>query len=195
MRRRGVILVGSVVCAAALLAGCGEETADPAELEEEISSDLTESAGVAPESVECPDDVAFEEGETFECTVTAPNGDTVTFVATMTDDEGSFEGEVPPEQFEEEETGGAGTPEVTDLESSLATTIEDVRDSAETPLETVDCPDDALAEDPATFECELAGGGETGTVEVTVRGGEFEYSGIFGGSAFGGSPQEIEPAQ
>lgn len=185
--------IAALLAAAALVAGCGEDTADPAALEEEIAADLTESAGVAPESVECPEDVALEEGETFECTVTAPNGDTFVFAGTLTDDQGSFEGEVPPEQFEDA-TGQSGAPEVADLESSLTTTIDDVRDDPETPLESVDCPDDALAEDPATFECELAGGSETGTVEVTVRGGEFEYSGTFAGSAFGGSPQEIEPA-
>lgn len=192
MRRGGAILA---MCAMALVAGCGEETADPADLEQEISADLTESAGVEPESVDCPDDIALEEGETFECTVTAPNGDTFIFAGSITDSEGSFEGEVPPEQFEEGGgTGQSGAPDVAALESSLATTIEDVRDDAETPLESVDCPEDALSEDPATFECELSGGSETGSVEVTVRGNEFEYSGAFGGSAFGGSPQEIEAA-
>jgi hypothetical protein len=94
------------------------------------------------------------------------------------------------------EDGGGEPPEPTALESSLRTTIEDVRDSPETPLETVDCPDDVDSEGgPATFDCELSGGSETGTVEVTLRGERFEYSGAFGGSSFGGSVQDIEAVE
>ena len=190
-RRTGTIVLA--VCTVTLAAGCGEETVDTADLESQIQSDLTESAGVAPEAVQCPDSIPLEQGEVFDCTVIAPNGDEVIFEGRLTDDEGSFEGEVPPEQFEQGDSG-SGTPDIGTLESTLMATIEDVRDSPETPLESVECPDDVeLADSPVTFECELAGGSETGTVEVTVRGSEFEYTGAFGGSSFGGSPQEIEP--
>jgi hypothetical protein len=82
------------VCAAALATGCGEETVDAADLESQIESDLTESAGAAPEAVQCPDTIPLSEGQDFECTVIAPNGDEVMFRGALTDDEGSFEGEV-----------------------------------------------------------------------------------------------------
>lgn len=207
----GIVLLvrrlGAVVCilaSAAFIGACGEdsgggggespppapesETADAAALEEEITRDLSEQVGVEPRAVDCPDDIPLAEDEEFECTVTAPNGDEVTFAGTLTDDQGSFEGEVLPEG----QSGQSGAPTVADLESMLQTTIEDVRDAPETPLETVDCPDDVDLGGQETFECELSGGEETGTVEVTVRNEQFEYSGSFGGSGFGGSPQPIE---
>lgn len=201
-RRVGAVVLA--VFALGLVTGCGEEgdgedtggeeTVDAAELESEIQADLTESAGVEPEAVQCPDAIPLAEGEVFDCTVIAPNGDEVIFQGMLTDDQGSFEGEVPPEQFEDGGSG-SGVPDIGTLEATLMTTIEDVRDSPETPLESVECPDDVdLADDPVTFDCELAGGSETGSVEVTVRGSQFEYTGAFGGSSFGGSPQEIDPA-
>ena len=104
-----------------------------------------------------------------------------------TDDRASPAGEAP-----EEQGGQAAAPTMATLESTLRTTIEDVRDSPERPLEAVDCPDDVeLGGEPVKFECELSGGSETGSVEVTVRGGKFEYTGTFGGSSFGGSPQPL----
>jgi Domain of unknown function (DUF4333) len=98
--RPGRITMAALLACAALAAGCGEETVDTADLESQIESDLTESAGVAPESVVCPDDIPLEQGEPFECTVTAPNGDEVVFEGELTDDDGSFEGQVTSGQPE-----------------------------------------------------------------------------------------------
>ena len=52
-------------------------------------------------SVACPDDIEAEAGRTFECTLTAPNGDLVSVEVTLTDDDGSFEAVVPPQQFDD----------------------------------------------------------------------------------------------
>lgn len=48
----------------------------------------------------CPDDEEAEDGNEFDCTLTAPNGDEVTVNVTMTGDDGGFDAVVPPQQFE-----------------------------------------------------------------------------------------------
>ena len=77
-----------------LLAGCAE-TVDNADLESKLKDQLGQSAGVEPRSVECPEDVEIEKGKTFDCTLTAPNGDEVRVEVTFTNDEGGIEAVVP----------------------------------------------------------------------------------------------------
>jgi hypothetical protein len=103
MRRRQAVLALAGTLSV-LTFGCGEETLDTDDLQQTISDGLEEQVGVAPESVECPDDITMEEGSEFECTGTAPNGDEFTIQVTQTDDEGNIEFEVPPQ-----ETGGGGS--------------------------------------------------------------------------------------
>jgi hypothetical protein len=100
--RRLVLSAPLAVFAAFLLAGCGGETVDAGQMEEDLQTQLSADAGVDPEqvSVDCPDDQDAEEGNEFDCTLTAPNGDEVTVNVTITDGGDSFEAEVPPEQFE-----------------------------------------------------------------------------------------------
>ena len=83
-----------------VIAGCGS-TVDSGQMEEDIASQLSEQAGVdaADVSVDCPDDQEAEEGNKFDCTLTAPDGDEVTVNVTITDGGDSFEAVVPPEQF------------------------------------------------------------------------------------------------
>jgi hypothetical protein len=85
-----------------LVAGCGD-TIDNADLEDQLRTDLSQDAGVDPAgvSVSCPSDEKAEKGNAFDCTLTAPNGDEVTVNVTITDDDGSFEAKVPPQQFDE----------------------------------------------------------------------------------------------
>jgi hypothetical protein len=101
-RRQAVLALAGALSMVAI--GCGEETLDTDDLQQTISDGLEEQVGVAPESVECPDDITMEEGSEFECTGTAPNGEEFTIQVTQTDDEGNIEFEVPPQ-----ETGGGGT--------------------------------------------------------------------------------------
>jgi outer membrane lipoprotein SlyB len=97
--RKGLLALLAV--AALALAGCGNEI-DTGELEEDLRTQLSEDAGVPAEdvSVSCPDGEKAEEGNEFDCTLTAPNGDEVTVEVTMKDDEGNYEAVVPPQQFE-----------------------------------------------------------------------------------------------
>ncbi|HEY8584638.1 MAG TPA: DUF4333 domain-containing protein [Capillimicrobium sp.] len=89
--------------AALALTACGTNTIDAEKLQEELRTQLSDDAGVDPEkvSVTCPEDVEIEQGKTFECELTAPNGDKVQVDVTMTDDEGTVEAVVPPQQFED----------------------------------------------------------------------------------------------
>ena len=90
----------ATVAFAALAAGCGN-TVDSAQMEEDLATQLSEQAGVdaADVSVACPDDEEAEEGNKFDCTLTAPNGDEVTVNVTITNGGDSFEAEVPQDQF------------------------------------------------------------------------------------------------
>jgi Domain of unknown function (DUF4333) len=85
---------------AAVSIDCGGETLDASKLEAEIKKDLTADVGVAPKAIACPEDVGIEQGKRFQCTGTAPNGDTFDIAVELTNDDGGFEAVVPPEQFE-----------------------------------------------------------------------------------------------
>jgi hypothetical protein len=52
-------------------------------------------------TVECPSGIEVQEGRTFDCELTAPNGDLVTVEVTLTDDDGSFDAVVPEQQFDD----------------------------------------------------------------------------------------------
>ena len=90
----------ATVAFALLAAGCGS-TVDAAQMEDDLATQLSEQAGVDPAdvSVACPDDEEAEEGNEFDCTLTAPNGDEVTVNVTITNGGDSFEAEVPQDQF------------------------------------------------------------------------------------------------
>jgi hypothetical protein len=91
----------AIAAAGLLVAGCGEETVDTGQMEEDLIGQLSADAGVDPAevSVECPEDEKAEEGNEFQCTLTAPNGDEVAVDITITDGGDSFEAVVPPQQF------------------------------------------------------------------------------------------------
>ena len=91
------------VAVLALGACGGDDSLDNGDLENQLRVQLSEDAGVDPDgvSVECPEDIQAEAGRQFECELTAPNGDLVAVDVTLTDDDGSFEAVVPPQQFED----------------------------------------------------------------------------------------------
>jgi Domain of unknown function (DUF4333) len=96
------IAVIAVVAAGVLVAGCGNETVDTGQMEEDLTAQLSADAGVDPAevSVSCPEDEEAEEGNEFQCTLTAPNGDEVAVDVTITEGGDSFEAVVPPQQFQ-----------------------------------------------------------------------------------------------
>jgi hypothetical protein len=102
LARAAAALAALTTAAALALAGCGGSTVDNGAMEEDLATQLSADAGVDPGDVEvtCPEDEEAEEGNRFECTLTAPNGDEVTVEVTLTEDGESFEAVVPEQQFE-----------------------------------------------------------------------------------------------
>lgn len=101
--RRPALATGAALALTAcalLAAGCGS-TVDSAQMEEDLAEQLAPQAGAEPAevSVDCPDDEEAEEGNEFECTLTAPNGDEVIVDVTITNGGDSFEAVVPQDQF------------------------------------------------------------------------------------------------
>jgi uncharacterized protein (UPF0333 family) len=99
--RIGLVLAAVIAATSLAVAGCGNSV-DSEAMEEDLAAQLSADANVDPAdvSVSCPDDEEAEEGNQFECTLTAPNGDEVTVEVTLTDGGDSFEAQVPPQQFE-----------------------------------------------------------------------------------------------
>ncbi|UJA21080.1 DUF4333 domain-containing protein [Thermoleophilia bacterium SCSIO 60948] len=94
-RRRGARTLACIAVASTLgLAACG--SIDQDELQDSLAEQLAPQGGVEPEdiSVDCPSDEENEEGNTFECTLTAPNGDELPVRVEITDSEGGYEAEV-----------------------------------------------------------------------------------------------------
>lgn len=67
---------------------------DTGKIEAEVTAGIEEQTGIAVRSVECPDDVDAEAGNTFTCTVTAEDGSTATVEVTQQDDEGNVRWEL-----------------------------------------------------------------------------------------------------
>lgn len=89
-RRLGTALLASAV----LLLGACTAQINTAELEQQIKDELGSQSGVTPTSVDCPQDVAAEAGDTFECTAVADDGSVATITVTQSDDEGNVRWEV-----------------------------------------------------------------------------------------------------
>ena len=96
MRRRAAALLA--LAGPTVLGACGEQTLDNRELESTLKQQLDSSAGVTSRGVVCPDDIVAERGRRFECTLVAPNGDQVRVDVRLTNSEGGFDANVPPEQ-------------------------------------------------------------------------------------------------
>ena len=71
-------------------------TLDIDRLESEIATGIEQQTG-ASVTVECPDEVKIEQGNTFDCAVTDEEGTSATVRVTQKDDEGNVEWELNPE--------------------------------------------------------------------------------------------------
>ncbi|WP_034509692.1 DUF4333 domain-containing protein [Blastococcus sp. URHD0036] len=97
-RRRTGLVVGSVAGAVVVLGGLGAgafflfggSTLDDADAEGQISAQVQEQTGIAPDGVDCPSGVDLAEGTTTTCTVTL-QGQTYDYTLTQLDDEGNVE--------------------------------------------------------------------------------------------------------
>ena len=82
-----------LAAAAALIglaaAGCsssggGSFTIPKHDVETKAKAALTKSVGIAPKKITCPSDLAGKKGASETCTLTAPNGDTLSLKVTVT---------------------------------------------------------------------------------------------------------------
>ena len=101
-RRLGLVLVAVVIAAA--LTGCSK-TLDPADVEGEIKSQFTDQ-GLDVAAVTCPDDIEAKADTTAECEMAA-NNIKVPVEITVTDDEGKFSFQVPPEEARKLQIAGS----------------------------------------------------------------------------------------
>ena len=96
MRAMAAPLAGALL----LLTGCqasvevGDRMVDTEDAETQIADQLEEQVGQRPASIECPEDMKAEEGQTYTCVLTAEDGTELDVAVTMTDDEGNFDIEV-----------------------------------------------------------------------------------------------------
>jgi NAD(P)H-hydrate repair Nnr-like enzyme with NAD(P)H-hydrate epimerase domain len=67
-------VLGVLLIAILLAAGCGETVIDDAKTEAAIKQNLQRSLEKQVSSVDCPSGVEVEPGDTFECTVTLADG-------------------------------------------------------------------------------------------------------------------------
>jgi len=84
----GTLLV--LVAVLALAGACSRtKTLDAQGLDTKIASDMQANLGIEGLTVSCPDDVPAEAGHMFQCTVTTPDGKTMTIEVTQSDDQGN----------------------------------------------------------------------------------------------------------
>lgn len=80
-----------LVTAGAALAGCGllgPGSVPAADVEEQVTSELTELVGQAPDDVSCPEDLPAEEGAAITCVLSA-GGETIDVEVTAASVDGS----------------------------------------------------------------------------------------------------------
>ena len=141
------------------LAGCGGSVTvtnylDVGRLEGTVADGITEQTGTGIQSVDCPDEVAMEVGNVFECSVTDEHGKTGAVQITQGDDGGirwKLAGGISINIVRLEETIGAG-----------------LADQLGVAIASVECPDDMVLGTGNDFECTAtAQEGDTGVVTVT----------------------------
>jgi hypothetical protein len=90
-----------------VLAGCGQEAADKEAADiPAIETEIAELIGPEKPKVDCPNDIEWKEGKTFDCGLEAPDGSTATVEVTLgveaseQEDAGSGETEQGPFKVE-----------------------------------------------------------------------------------------------
>ena len=147
------------------VAGCsaGPKTVSKADVENQISSKMTDASGNKPDSVSCPNELPATLGSTVDCdikvkgqedgvnvTVTSVDGDKVNFDMVETVDK-----------------------------NQVASQISDqLNQQFGHKPDSLVCPDDLKGTAGATLRCDLSDGGQTYGVTVTVSsvdGGDVDY--------------------
>jgi len=146
MRGLPLLLLAAV---AVPLAGCAREI-DSAKAERSIARTVADQVGAEVRSVECPDGLTAEKGDTFECTVTGADGSSGTAQVTERDDRGTVSVSAPFIDVGELEQS---------IEEGIAKQVGDDVD--------VTCPELVAGAKGDTFDCTASSGPREVTVNVT----------------------------
>ena len=125
---------------------------DESKIEDQLTTSIEKTTGVAAKSVTCPDDIEAEKGASFKCTLTAPDGTKTTADGTVDTDKGRFSASAPVIQ-------------TTKLQDLIATNI--AKQTGEQPE--VDCPDYVTLQTGYVSQCDATIGGQTRKVTVTQK--------------------------
>jgi len=68
--------------------GCGDESFDPKDLQNEIAKSVKSELGEV--DVKCPDDISAKKGTKVTCTATDTDGTATKLLITIADDKGNF---------------------------------------------------------------------------------------------------------
>jgi len=145
---------------AVILFGCGGSLTvtsflDVERLERTNADGITAQTGTNVESVACPDEVAMEAGNVFECTVTDESGNTAIVTVTQDDDVGNMTWELPEDTL-------------LDIARVEEVISEGIADQLGVVTASVECPDEVLIEAGNDFECTVTDDqGNTDVVAVT----------------------------
>jgi hypothetical protein len=148
-------LLGLLILAAVVMGGCGATGIDDKKTEDYIAKRVREQVGAAVKSVSCPSGLTAKKGETFECTVTAPDGTTGKATVTEKDDEGRVSVAAP-------------FIHMGDIEQGIASRLGDQTAAADV---TVSCPEIVEGEKGGVFECDAVSGPDKAVIEVTQTDG------------------------
>lgn len=166
--RTGIVAAFAVIAVG--LAAC-TATIDSADLESQLAEQFGEETGIEGLEVSCPDDIEAEQGKTFECEVSAPDGTSQSVEVTLTDDEGGFEAE--PVGAAAQDDGDTPTVDAATLESEIKQQLEEQRPAGGS-IE-IDCPTDVPDVAGTEFLCVLtAEDGSQADVAVVLTEGGFE---------------------
>lgn len=90
----GIAVLSLVGSACSFSFSLGSNELDTEKAEREIATGIEEQLGIEIESVDCPDSVEIEEGDTFSCTVVATDGSEGRVEVVQEDDEGNVSWEL-----------------------------------------------------------------------------------------------------
>ena len=134
---------GAIVAVALLAAGCGEQVIDSERVEGVIRASPGLRVPIA--AAACPEDVALEDGATFECKVRYENGSEEAWTIEQLDEKGTVRAtQVLQTKLPDDRSEVRIIPE--NVEALIA-------QSATKPVEDVDCPTGIELEKGAKFKC------------------------------------------
>ncbi len=159
-----------LLAAAALGWTSCSKTINQDDIQEDIGR-IAREAGVQVRSVECPDDIEFKKGDSFNCAVTAQNGKKAEIKAEQLDDDGKFS--VATAQFlplragrDQSSSKGRRPFETTRIEQAITENVSSESNGRIT-ASSVDCPDKVAIKAGATFTCTVTSK-DGKTTEYTV---------------------------